>query len=381
MISSIGVPKSIDLTKSINDLYPSCDTQGVNCYYLLIKHLTRVFLGAGALILASKINYKLYRKYAVFGFSAMVITLFGVLILGKSFNTTATSWIVIFNSSFQPTEIAKLAMILYFAVWLDQKKAVLHDFQKGFISFGILASLIMLPVVLQPDLGSSMVFGLIAFCMFYFAGAQKKHLLGTLLVAFIGVLIVLPTNPYLKHRINAYINPSVDNCEVTQDGYRRDYCWQTQQANIAIASGGFFGQGLTKGTQKAYWLPQASDDFVFAASAEEIGFLRSSMLVGIFMYLILSGFYFVKRIQDNYGKLIILGITSWIVGQAFINIGVNTGLLPVTGITLPFISYGGSSMLATCFGVGVVINVINNNLKNINENSTGRRGNRRTHYS
>ena len=381
MISSIGVPKSIDLTKSINDLYPSCNTPGVNCYYLLVKHLIRVMLGAVALVVASKINYKIYRKYAVFGFSLMVIILFAVLIIGKNFDTTATSWIVIFDKSFQPAEIAKLCMIVYFAVWLDQKKGVLQDFQKGFVSFGVLASAIMLPIVLQPDLGSSMVFALIAFCMFYYAGASKKHLLSTLLIAVIGITLILPIHPYIKHRFKAYINPNDENCEVTQNGYRRDYCWQTRQANIAEASGGFFGQGLTKGTQKSYWLPQASDDFVFAASAEEIGFLRSSLIVGLFMYLILTGFYYVKRIKDNYGRLIILGICTWIAGQAFINIGVNIGLLPVTGVTLPFISYGGSSMLATCFGVGIVINVISNNIKSINENSSSRRGNRRSHYS
>ena len=115
MISSIGVPKSIDLTKSASDLYPSCNTSGVNCYYLLIKHLVRVGLGVVAFFFATKIDHRICKKYAVFGFTAMVLALFMVLILGSSFNTTATSWIVVFDSSFQPTEIAKLFMILYFA--------------------------------------------------------------------------------------------------------------------------------------------------------------------------------------------------------------------------------------------------------------------------
>lgn len=381
MISSIGVPKSIDLTKSASDLYPSCNTAGVNCYYLLVKHLVRVGLGVVAFFVATKIDHRICKKYAVFGFTAMVLALFMVLILGSSFNTTATSWIVVFDSSFQPTEIAKLFMILYFAVWLDQKKSVLQDFQKGFVSFGVLASAIMVPVMLQPDLGSTMVFGLIAFCMFYYAGASKKHLMSTMLMAFIAVLIVLPTNPYLKHRLKAYVNPSDDNCEVTQNGYKRDYCWQTRQANIAVASGGFLGQGLTKGTQKSYWLPQASDDFIFAASAEEIGFVRSTAVVGLFMMIYLSIIYYARRIKDNYSALLLIGIGTWITGQAFINIGVNIGLLPVTGITLPFISYGGSSMLATCFAVGLAVNVISNNYNSKHENSSSRRRYRRSHRS
>ncbi len=360
-IASIGVPKSIDLTKPIGVLYPTCQTEGVDCYLLFKKHFTRVLIGIVAFIFAAKVGLKFWHKitplYFALSFALMII----VLLLGKSFTTFATSWIVIFNSSLQPTEIAKLAMILYLARWFSINSKNIQDFQKGFVSFCILAGIMIVPLIMQPDLGSTMVLTGICVGMYYYAGAAKKHLLIGFVSAMMLLLLIVPFNDYLKYRFLAYLNPSIENCQVDDNGNRKDYCWQTEQANIAVASGGFLGKGLTKGIQKSYWLPQSSDDFIFAASSEELGFVRTSLVVLLFFSLATVGFNIAARAQDGFAKFSAVGITLWLTGQAFINICVNIGLLPVTGITLPFISYGGSSLLATCLAAGILLSISNAN--------------------
>ena len=172
-------------------------------------------------------------------------------------------------------------------------------------------------------------------------------------------MLVVPNISYLKHRFTAFLNPTVENCQpTTKEGEaRKNYCWQTEQAKIAVGSGGVFGKGLTQGIQKSYWLPQATDDFIFAATAEELGFLRILFIIIAYVIIAYRGFMIANTAPDRFAMLIAAGITAWFTAQAFINIGVNIGIMPVTGITLPFISYGGTSMLATLAGVGVLLQI------------------------
>lgn len=376
MITSIGVPKSIELTKPADVLYPTCGVDGVNCYYLLQKHAFRLMLGLIAFILAIKIPYKFWKNVAIPFFGVMFFAMVAVLFIGQAFSTTAKSWIVVANNSIQPTEIAKLALIFYLAVWFERKGKDIKDFQKGFMSFCLLAGLIILPVILQPDLGSTMVFTAIAVAMYFLAGARMKHIAVGTLAAFLIVMIMIPFVPYVKYRASAYLG---GKCEITEDGGRRDYCWQTEQSNIAIASGGLFGRGLTQGVQKSYWLPQATDDFIFAASAEELGFIRIFLIVAAFGVIAYRGFMIARYAPDRFSMYTATGITVWLVGQAFVNIGVNTGVLPVTGITLPYISYGGSSLLSALVGAGVLLNI--SKYTNEHAPSTNRRRNSGSRYA
>jgi cell division protein FtsW len=141
------------------------------------------------------------------------------------------------------------------------------------------------------------------------------------------------------------------------------------------------GKGLTQGVQKSYWLPQASDDFIFAATAEELGFVRTSIIVIAFFIIAYRGTLISRAAKDRFSMFTAMGITIWLSGQAFVNIGVNTGLLPVTGVTLPFISYGGSSMVATCLAAGILLNISANHTNNYEKNTPNRRGKRRTRYA
>jgi cell division protein FtsW len=154
-----------------------------------------------------------------------------------------------------------------------------------------------------------------------------------------------------------------------------DYCWQTRQANIAIGSGGVWGKGLTQGIQKSYWLPQAADDFVFAASAEELGFFRTVFIVLLYATIAYRGFQIANHAPNKFAMLTAGGISAWISAQAFLNIMVNTALFPITGVTLPFMSYGGSSMVMTLVAVGMLLNISQYTTQNAY--SSNRRGNSR----
>lgn len=359
MITSIGVPKSISLTKPRDVLFPSCGENGVDCFFLLRRHAIRILVGFVALFAGLKIPLRFWRRVAI----PLFIILFGimvmVLIVGSTANTTARAWLIFANTSIQPVEFAKIALIFYLATWMERKGKEISDFKNGFLSFCAVTGLIILPVLLQPDFGSTLVFAFIATAMYFAAGARIKHIALGLLVVFLFIIIVVPNVGYLKHRFISFLNPTIENCqpEPKAGEARRNYCWQTEQAQIAVGSGGFFGKGLTQGIQKSYWLPQATDDFIFAASAEELGFIRIILIVVAYVVIAYRGFMIANFAPDRFSQLVALGLTSWLTIQAFVNISVNIGLMPVTGITLPFVSYGGTSMISTLAAVGILLQI------------------------
>ncbi len=370
MITSIGVPKSIQLTAP-DILYPNCSDAAVDCYYLFKNHLVRLLIGVFALLIVTKISYRFWRKTAVFWYGATVALLLFVLFAGSQFTTFAKSWIVLFNTSLQPSEFAKLALIFYLAHWLERKNKDIETFQFGFVPFCIVTGILVLPILLQPDLGSTLVVGGTAVAMYFVAGAKMRHLALGAFIAFIVSLLIIGNVSRVNDRFQAFMNQD-DNC-------REDYCWQTEQANIAVGTGGFWGKGLTQGVQKSYWLPQASDDFIYAASAEELGFIRIIFVLIAYGVIGWRGFIIATHAPDKFTMLTATGITSWITLQAFMNISINIGLIPVTGLTLPFVSYGGSSLVATLIGVGVLIHI--SKYAKANAPSTYRRGNRRSYSS
>ena len=368
MITSIGVPKSIQLTAP-DILYPNCSDEVVDCYYLFKNHLVRMLVGFFALLIVSKISHRFWRKTAVFWFVATLAMLLIVLVAGSQYTTFAKSWIVLFNTSVQPSEFAKLALIFYLAHWLERKNTDIETFQFGFIPFCIVTGVIVLPILLQPDLGSTLVIAAVAVAMYFVAGARLRHLAFGGFIAIIVSMLIIGNVTRVNERFQAFMNQDA-NC-------REDYCWQTEQANIAVGTGGFWGKGLTQGVQKSYWLPQASDDFIFAASAEELGFIRIVLVVIAYGVIGWRGFIIASHAPDKFTMLTATGVTAWIVIQAFMNIAINIGLMPVTGLTLPFISYGGSSLVATLIGTGVLLQ-ISKHAKAYAPRSH-RRGNRRTY--
>lgn len=348
MITSIGVPKSIKLSAP-DLLYPNCSNDAVDCYLLLKKHLVRLLFGIVAFLAFLKINYRWWEKISLPFFVLTVGLLIAVLIFGSSNNTFAKSWFNIYDSSLQPAEFAKLALILYLAKWMEKRNKDVRTFQYGFLPFCIISILVILPIIFQPDLGSTIVITIICVAIYFVAGARIRDIALGGIIAVLISSIVISNVSYLKQRVKAYISPT-ENCV-------ESYCWQSQQADIAIGSGGIFGTGLTQGIQKSYWLPQASDDFIFAASAEELGFLRIIFVVLAYVIIGYRGFQIANHAPNRFAAYTAVGITTWIVFQAFVNIAVNTSLLPITGITLPFVSYGGSSLVACLMGIGILSNI------------------------
>ncbi|HSF71075.1 MAG TPA: FtsW/RodA/SpoVE family cell cycle protein, partial [Methylotenera sp.] len=328
MITSIGVPKSIMLSAP-DILYPSCSDETVDCYLLFKKHLVRLAVGLIAFLVAYKLPLKIWRKFAPLLFVAMLGLLIFVMLAGESFGTIASNWIRVFDTSVQPSEFARLVLIFYLSYWLSKRASTVESFQDGFLPFCFILGAMTLPVVLQNDFGASLVLCLIGVSIYFMAGARLRHLAIGFGAALFAMILVVATVDHVQERFKGFMSVDEECLE--------DYCWQSQQANIAVGSGGFFGKGLTQGVQKSYWLPQASDDFIFAASSEELGFIRIILVVIAYFVIGWRGYTIARGAKSSFESYLAVGITTWIVAQAYINIGVNTALMPVTGITLPFV--------------------------------------------
>lgn len=300
-----------------------------------------------------KIKISLLKKWAVFfllGAMALVIMVFipgiGLKIEG------AARWLVLGPITFQPSEILKLAFIVYLAAWLTskvpsqnkEKKTIDQTFFVFLIIFGIVA----LALALQPDMSTLVVIFVVVAIMYFSANTHIIQSFITLILAGTAFFIMAKIAPYRANRLLVFFNPETDPMGI---GY------QIKQSLIAVGSGGIFGTGLGMGVQKFGFLPQPFSDSVFAVFSEETGFCGGLVLVLLFLIFLLRGFRIAKEAKDRFSQLLVIGITSWIVFQAFVNIGAMIGLLPLTGIPLPFISYGGSALVMILAGSGILLNI------------------------
>jgi cell division protein FtsW len=321
---------------------------GDSTYYL--KHqLISFLIGIVAFFIAYKIDYRTWKKFA---FPFLIITI-GLLILvfmpGISFAYGgARRWIHLGNFLFQPTEVVKLTFLLYLATWLEKRGKGIHDFSYGFMPFIILLAVITFLVMSQPDLGTMTVIAVIAISTYFLAGAPLLHL------SFIGLggaalfALLIKIAPYRVQRFTVFLNPQLDPQGI---GYH------INQALLAIGSGGLFGLGLGLSRQKFNYLPEAAGDSIFAIMSEELGFIIMLGLIILFLLFMYRGFKIAKSAPDGFSRLLAAGITAWFSFQVFINIGSMTGILPLTGIPLPFISYGGSALIISMAAMGILSNI------------------------
>jgi cell division protein FtsW len=311
--------------------------------YFLMKQLLSCGLGIFALGVAMYIPLNFYRKMIKPLFVLTLALLVAVYFQPKI--NGAHRWFLLPGISIQPSELAKFTIVVYLAHYLDKKYDRIADLSRGFLPATILVGGLAALVMFEPDLGTTFLIMMVAFTMFVVGGVRIKHVLGML--AFISpVLISSLLYGYHKGRLLIFLNPWADKYG---DGY------QLVQSMMAVGSGGIFGKGIGNSTQKLLFLPEAHTDFIYAIIAEETGF------IGAFLVLALVVFFFrivVKQAlkhTDRYKKLLMLGISSLLFYQSAINIGVVLGLLPTKGITLPFVSYGGSALLVSLFLVGVLL--------------------------
>ena len=322
---------------------------GSSYYYLTHQILYGVLPGLGLMLILSKVDYKFWKKVSLLVLLGALVLMILVFIPKFGYGLKgATRWLSFGGFSFQPSEILKLSMIIYLAAWFGNRDERIKNWTYGTAPFLIVLSFIGVLLLMQPDIGTLIVVTLISASIYFFAGSPMKHffILGLIVVAALASMIVL--EPYRFDRLKTFIDPSIDPKGIS---------YQVNQSLISIGSGGMFGVGFGKSTQKFGFLPEVINDSIFAIVAEELGFIGAMILLGLFVLFALLLVWSANNISDKFGKLLIMGVASWVTGQAFINIAAISGLLPLTGIPLPFVSYGGTAMMTLLAGIGIVLNV------------------------
>ncbi len=310
-------------------------------FYFLKQQLFSLGIGAAVLIFFSLIDYRVLSKASFFIFSFSVLLLILLLIpgLGQKF-LGAKRWLYIGSFGFQPSEVVKFSLVVYFALLSEKRKPLL--------SFLIPLFIVAFLIMLQPDLGTTLVVAAVGFAMIFVSGFPLHYFLGTGILAVFLALIAIFTSSYRRDRLLSFLNQIEDPLGKT---------YHINQIIISLGLGGFWGRGLGNSQQKYLFLPEAATDSIFAVIAEEIGFIGSTILIFLFVYFLYSGFRIALKAPDVFGKMLVFGFLVWIASQTFLNLGAMTALLPLTGIPLPFFSYGGSSLISLMAAVGVVINV------------------------
>jgi len=329
----------------------SAVTANVNyedAYYFFKKQAMWAVIGLFAMFVVMKLNFNKLRDLAVpltllsIVCLILVVTPLGVDVKGSS------RWFNLGPLRFSPSELSKVALVLFLARSLDIKLDKITSFSKGIAPYLVMLALVCGLIMLQPDLGTAFTIAGTVFLMLMVAGAEWIHLALITLVGIGAVALAIIFEPYRMERVTAFINPWK---------YASDEGFQTIQSLYALGSGGLFGMGLGRSRQKFFYLPEQHTDFIFAILGEELGFIGASLVVGLFLLFAWRGFKIAINAPDNFSRLLAAGITIMITFQAAINIAVVSGALPVTGITLPFISYGGTSLLFTMIGVGLLLNI------------------------
>ncbi len=321
--------------------------------YYLFHQLLYGFLAGGILgIAAFKIPLDFLKKKSLFFVLGALILMILVFIPQTSMRAGgAPRWVNLGFITFQPSEFLKLAFIIYLAGWLETRtkpKREKRNLKFTLLPFLVILGLLTLFLIMQSDLSTLGVVFIVALLMYFSSGTPLWHSILIFLLGAGGLVFAIKMVPYRMRRFLVFLNPNLDPMGM---GY------QIKQALIAVGSGGIFGVGLGMSLQKFGYLPQSMSDSIFAIFAEETGLLGSSLLIVLFLVFLWRGLEIAKNSKDKFSKLAVLGITSWICIQAFINIGAMIGVLPLTGIPLPFVSYGGSHIVVEMIGIGIILNI------------------------
>jgi cell division protein FtsW len=317
--------------------------------YFLKRQVLFAAVGVAVAWGASRVPYPWYRLLSrwILGLAFALLVLVLVPGVGREFNA-ARRWLPLGPLSFQPSEIVKVAWIVYLSAYLAEKREVLQRFRQGLfpvvLLFGVLAGLLLM----EPDFGAVCILAGVTAVMLLAGGIPWRHLMLFALPAFLGFYLAVVRVPYRLERITAFTNPWTDPLD---SGYHLIQSW------IAVGSGGLWGKGLGASQQKLFYLPEPFTDFVFAVLGEELGFVGIAVLVALFFVFFWKALNVAQDAPEPFGSFLGLGLAFLIPLQAWINMGVVLGLLPTKGLTLPFISYGGSSFLANCLAVGILLNI------------------------
>lgn len=314
-----------------------------NQYYFVREQTKWLVVGIVACFIFSRVDYHVWQKFALpFLFTTIALLLavfiprFGVHALG------ARRWLNFGLFVLQPAELAKFSLVLYLSAWFCNPE------KRRLTSFLLLIVMVVGLVVAEPDLGTSVILVGIAIVLYFASGAPLYQFALLFPIVFLGIVLLAFISPYRLRRLTTFVNPQSDPLGAS---------YQIRQVLLALGSGGMFGVGLGKSRQKYEYLPEANTDSIFAIIGEEMGFVGALAVIGILLFIIWRGFRIAKRAPDAFGRFLAIGVSSWIAIQTLLNLGSMVALVPLTGVPLPFISYGGSGLIILLSAVGIVLNI------------------------
>ena len=330
-------------------------------FYFLKSQMVWLLIGTVVAFPFYLIDYKKIVKFAIPAMGMIIISLFLVLFLGEDINGSRRWFQIGALPAIQPAEFAKIVIIIYLSGWLskqEHKYKDLKDFFKNFLGFGTILGIIAVLILWEPDLGTTMIICLTSFAMFFISGKDRIHTWGSLSILLLGVpLVVLAgiLEPYRFERIKTYFELLLKGevADPKGSGY------QIQQILIGIGSGGLLGKGFGQSRQRFGYLVEntAFTDSIFAVILEEFGLIGGLVMIFFWLTFLWKGFSIAEKVDDREGRFLVVGITIWLVLQSFLNMAANIGIIPLTGIPLPFLTYGGSNTFVTLIGIALLLNV------------------------
>ncbi|MGA7838305.1 MAG: putative peptidoglycan glycosyltransferase FtsW [Ignavibacteriaceae bacterium] len=326
-------------------------------FHLFNSHLFKVMFGILVMIIFCAVPYELYKEFS----KPAILLVSGLLILTLFIAPNikgAGRWINLGFLSFQPADIAKLVLIVHLAALIEDKGELIKNYKEGFLYLMIWVLLVSGLILIQPNVSNGVLLVFISFVMLYIGGAKLTHLLGTAFICLITVGAVTMLFTHSRERILTFID-AINNGGTANI--------QVKQALLGLGSGGIFGVGVGHSMQSNLFLPESYGDFIFAIVGEELGFIGSVIVLMSYLVLFVAGILIAKKTKDVFGQMLAFGITFSILLYAFINAAVATGLVPTTGLPLPFISYGGTSMIFLCISVGILVNIAYTNARKNDE--------------
>jgi len=317
-------------------------------YYFLLRQLAWAVVGLGAMVAMMNLDYhRLKNPVVVFPALAFALLLLVVVLFAdRSHNTHR--WLRLGPASFQPSELAKIVLVVFLAYFLDQRKGEVNDPQHTLMPIGLVTGASVALVVAEPDFGTSLALLLIVAAVLFAAGLRLRYYALGALSALPALYWLVFHSTYRHNRLLAFLNPYADPLG---KGF------QVIQSYIAVGTGGIAGVGLMEGRQKLFYLPEPQTDFIFAVVGEELGFIGTVAVLGLFGVILWRGLRASAASKDEFGRLLAIGLTVMVVGQALVNMSVVLGLLPTKGIPLPLVSYGGSSLLVSLVAIGILLNI------------------------
>ena len=345
---------AVGLVMLLSASFPSAyyTTKNNDPTYYFVRQGVFAVMGVAAMFFIGKINYQRFRGVAKFLLYLSIILLVLVIIPGNPLAVTrnnATRWLGIGDLfTFQPSEIAKVAVVIYFSDSISKKKDQMRSFRYGILPYAIWLVVLGGLVGLEPHLSGAILIMGVGAALMLLGGINWAWVIGAVGAAGAAMYLVLFVIGYNTSRITYWLNPWAD---------AQGAGWQLSQSLITIGSGGLWGVGLGKSRQKFLYLPEEHNDFIFAIICEELGLIGASIIMLLFAALILRGYWIALHARDRFGSLLVVGITTLVAMQTFLNIGVVTGLLPTTGISLPFFSYGGTALSIQLAEMGIVLSV------------------------